>query len=140
MGDRLQFTAPNRELGVANRDLGTIEQIGRDGQITVRMDNGKPVTFDPTRCGTSTMATPSLAIAPRGSLRARTSEHRHQCSPGTHQHPLRICFGIARFAGRADFYQCRFFTLIEPQSSGHKEFSAGFRDRNGNLTRLRIPV
>ena len=46
VGDRLQFTAPNRELRVANRDLGTIEQISRDGQLTVRMDNGKTVSFD----------------------------------------------------------------------------------------------
>jgi conjugative relaxase-like TrwC/TraI family protein len=45
VGDRLQFTAPNRELGIANRDLATVEQI-RDGQLAVRMDNGKPVTFD----------------------------------------------------------------------------------------------
>jgi len=48
VGDRLQFTAPNRELDVANRDLGTIERIGQDGQLAVRMDSGKPVTFDPT--------------------------------------------------------------------------------------------
>jgi conjugative relaxase-like TrwC/TraI family protein len=46
VGDRLQFTAPNRELRVANRDLGTIEQISRDGQLAVRMDNGKTVSFD----------------------------------------------------------------------------------------------
>ena len=46
VGDRLQFTAPNRELRVANRDLGTIEQISKDGQLAVRMDNGKAVSFD----------------------------------------------------------------------------------------------
>jgi conjugative relaxase-like TrwC/TraI family protein len=46
VGDRLQFTAPNRELGVANRDLGTIEQIGQDGKLAVGMDSGKLVTFD----------------------------------------------------------------------------------------------
>ena len=46
VGDRLQFTAPNRELGVANRDLGTIEHIGQDRQLAVLMDNGKTVTFD----------------------------------------------------------------------------------------------
>jgi ATP-dependent exoDNAse (exonuclease V) alpha subunit len=45
VGDRLQFTAPNRELGVANRDLATVEQID-NGQLSVRMDNGKAVTFD----------------------------------------------------------------------------------------------
>jgi hypothetical protein len=46
VGDRLQFTAPNRELGVANRDLGTVEHISLDGQVALRMDNGKSVTFD----------------------------------------------------------------------------------------------
>jgi conjugative relaxase-like TrwC/TraI family protein len=48
-GDRLQFSAPNRELGVANRDLGTVKQIGRDGQLAVRMDNGRAVSFDANR-------------------------------------------------------------------------------------------
>src|SRR5208283_3783135 len=49
VGDRLQFTAPNRELGVANRDLGTIQQIDGHAAMTVRMDGGKDrtVTFDP---------------------------------------------------------------------------------------------
>ena len=47
IGDRLQFTAPNRELGVSNRDLGTIEQIHRDGQLTVRLDNERRISFDP---------------------------------------------------------------------------------------------
>ena len=46
LGDRLQFTAPNRELGVANRDLGTIERIGTNSQLAVRMDGGKTVTFN----------------------------------------------------------------------------------------------
>jgi ATP-dependent exoDNAse (exonuclease V) alpha subunit len=48
-GDRLQFTALNREIGVANRDLGTTEQIGNDGQLALRMDNGKAVSFDANR-------------------------------------------------------------------------------------------
>jgi ATP-dependent exoDNAse (exonuclease V) alpha subunit len=46
IGDRIQFTAPNREIGVANRDLGTIERINKDGQLAVRMDNDKTVSFD----------------------------------------------------------------------------------------------
>jgi conjugative relaxase-like TrwC/TraI family protein len=46
VGDRLGFTAPSKELGVANRDLGTVQQIGNDGQLTVKMDNGRSVTFD----------------------------------------------------------------------------------------------
>lgn len=49
IGDRLQFTAPNKALGVANRDLGTIQQVDEDGKIAVRMDGdqAKTVAFDP---------------------------------------------------------------------------------------------
>jgi ATP-dependent exoDNAse (exonuclease V) alpha subunit len=53
VGDRLQFTMPDKKLGVANRDLGTIENIAqptkdRDRlEVTVKMDSGKSVTFDP---------------------------------------------------------------------------------------------
>jgi len=46
VGDRLCFTTPNRELGVANRDLGTIESISSDGRFSVWMDNKKSVSFD----------------------------------------------------------------------------------------------
>jgi len=48
IGDRLQFTAPNRELGVANRDVGTVQKIEETGKITVRIngDKEKTVTFD----------------------------------------------------------------------------------------------
>jgi ATP-dependent exoDNAse (exonuclease V) alpha subunit len=46
-GDRIQFTSTNRELGVSNRDFGTIDRI--DGkQIDVKMDGEKErtVSFD----------------------------------------------------------------------------------------------
>jgi conjugative relaxase-like TrwC/TraI family protein len=49
VGDRLQFSAPNRVLGVANRDLGTIERIEQDGQFALHMDTGKVITFDTTK-------------------------------------------------------------------------------------------
>jgi conjugative relaxase-like TrwC/TraI family protein len=47
-GDKVQFTAPSRDLPVANRDLGTIQHIGDDGKISVRMDGAKDriVRFD----------------------------------------------------------------------------------------------
>ncbi len=47
VGDRIQFTAPQQELHVANRALGTIEQIGPDGSMSARMDSGRTVSFDP---------------------------------------------------------------------------------------------
>lgn len=48
VGDKIQFTAPSRDLQVANRDLGTIQHIGEDGEISVRMDGAKDriVRFD----------------------------------------------------------------------------------------------
>jgi conjugative relaxase-like TrwC/TraI family protein len=46
VGDRLGFTAPSKELGIANRDLGTVQSIDKDGQLSVQMDNGKSVSFD----------------------------------------------------------------------------------------------
>jgi ATP-dependent exoDNAse (exonuclease V) alpha subunit len=49
VGDRLQWTAPSKDLGVNNRDIGTVEQIRRDGLFTVLMDNGKAVSFDPNQ-------------------------------------------------------------------------------------------
>jgi len=46
-GDRIQFTSTNRELGVSNRDLGTIDRI-EGKQIDVKMDGEKDrsVSFD----------------------------------------------------------------------------------------------
>ena len=49
-GDRIQFTAPDKQLEVSNRDLATIVKL-EDGQITVQMDTkgGRFVTFDPAK-------------------------------------------------------------------------------------------
>jgi ATP-dependent exoDNAse (exonuclease V) alpha subunit len=46
-GDRIQFTAPNKSLGVANRDLGVIESIAPNGRISARLDNNRKIDFDP---------------------------------------------------------------------------------------------
>jgi ATP-dependent exoDNAse (exonuclease V) alpha subunit len=48
-GDRIQFTQNNKAVHVHNRDLGRIEAIGSDNSLTVKMDDGKTVSFDPTR-------------------------------------------------------------------------------------------
>jgi hypothetical protein len=41
IGDKIQFTAPQRDLQVANRDLATIQSIEEDGMIRVRMDGSR---------------------------------------------------------------------------------------------------
>jgi conjugative relaxase-like TrwC/TraI family protein len=47
IGDRVQLTAPNRDPQVANRDLGTLKEFSPDGRMTLRMDSGKEISFDP---------------------------------------------------------------------------------------------
>jgi conjugative relaxase-like TrwC/TraI family protein len=44
-GDRVQFTAPDRSLNVANRELGTIETLDGSGHVRVRLDSGRTVSF-----------------------------------------------------------------------------------------------
>jgi conjugative relaxase-like TrwC/TraI family protein len=45
-GDRVQFTAPDRALHVANRELGTIEAIDASGDLRLRLDSGRAVAFN----------------------------------------------------------------------------------------------
>jgi len=45
-GDRVQFTAPSKDLRVANRELGTIEKINDAGNVQIRMDSGREVVFN----------------------------------------------------------------------------------------------
>lgn len=44
-GDRVQFTAPYRDEGIANRELGTVEQIDSEGNLQIRLDSGRDVQF-----------------------------------------------------------------------------------------------
>ncbi len=45
-GDRIQFTAPNRDQRVANRELGTVEKIDDAGNIRIRLDSGRATAFN----------------------------------------------------------------------------------------------
>jgi conjugative relaxase-like TrwC/TraI family protein len=42
VGDRVQLTAPYPDLKLANRELGTVEGIGQDGRMSLKMDGGRP--------------------------------------------------------------------------------------------------
>ena len=46
-GDRLQFTAPDKQLGIVRRELGTVQRLGRN-EITVKLDgkDGRIIVFD----------------------------------------------------------------------------------------------
>jgi hypothetical protein len=45
-GDRLQLTAPFYPAKLANRELGTLEKIDGDGNLKLRMDDGREVDFN----------------------------------------------------------------------------------------------
>jgi conjugative relaxase-like TrwC/TraI family protein len=47
VGDRIQFTAPDKSLGVANRDMAVIEAIHPDGRLSIRLDNNRQIEFNP---------------------------------------------------------------------------------------------
>jgi len=45
-GDRVQFTAPYRNEHIANRQLGTVQQVDGEGNLQVRLDSGQEVQFN----------------------------------------------------------------------------------------------
>ena len=45
-GDRMQSTAPDKSLKIANRDLGTIESIDESGNVEIKLDSGRQVHFN----------------------------------------------------------------------------------------------
>jgi hypothetical protein len=49
VGDRIQFTGPANELKVVNRELGSIESIGENGRLRLKMDGGRTVELDPRK-------------------------------------------------------------------------------------------
>jgi ATP-dependent exoDNAse (exonuclease V) alpha subunit len=46
VGDRVQLTAPARELQVANRELGTVRSIGEEKRIGLKMDDGRQIEIN----------------------------------------------------------------------------------------------
>jgi ATP-dependent exoDNAse (exonuclease V) alpha subunit len=48
VGDRIQFTAPDKSLGVANRELAVIEAVHPDGRLSARLDNNRHIEFNPS--------------------------------------------------------------------------------------------
>ncbi len=45
-GDRVQLTSPYHEQKLANRELGTVEQIDGSGDLKLKMDSGREVEFN----------------------------------------------------------------------------------------------
>jgi ATP-dependent exoDNAse (exonuclease V) alpha subunit len=45
-GDRVQLTAPDRERHLANRELGTIEEMPAKGELRLHLDSGRTVALN----------------------------------------------------------------------------------------------
>ena len=58
VGDRIQFTAPDKSLGVANRDLVIVKSITTDGHISAQLDNGRQSNSTPPLIDISTTDMP----------------------------------------------------------------------------------
>jgi ATP-dependent exoDNAse (exonuclease V) alpha subunit len=46
VGDRVQFTSPYRDLKIPNREMGVIEEIDREQNLSIRLDSGRSVRFN----------------------------------------------------------------------------------------------
>ena len=46
VGERIQFTAPDKALGVANRDLAVIESIHPDGRVIAALSDNRRIEFN----------------------------------------------------------------------------------------------
>jgi conjugative relaxase-like TrwC/TraI family protein len=49
VGDRIAFTAKDSENRIRSGDFATVERVGDNNALTVRMDNGRKVTLDPEK-------------------------------------------------------------------------------------------
>ncbi len=92
------WASPTATLGAISRIDGT--------QIDVKMDGEKERAGQLRFCEDAALRSwlrRDLAQLPRSDYRPRIGEHGHDRSPRTHQHPLRLCLRLPRFAGRAGF-------------------------------------
>jgi ATP-dependent exoDNAse (exonuclease V) alpha subunit len=48
VGDRIQFTAPDKSLGVANRQLAAIETVDPNGRLSAHLANNRQIEFNPS--------------------------------------------------------------------------------------------
>ena len=96
-GDRVQFTAPIKELHVANRQLGTVEKIDAKAEIS------ESAWTPAARLSSMSASMPHLDYGyavdqpqqPRADRRPRPDPRRHRTRPASGEQPLRLCIGFA---------------------------------------------
>lgn len=49
IGDRIQLTAPNNDLKIANREIGTIQNFDANGGLRLKLESGREADLDPQK-------------------------------------------------------------------------------------------
>ena len=106
VGDRIQFTAPNQQLKIANRDLGTVESIGQDGTMRLRLDDERSVDFNPQYHPHLDHGYAVTSYSSQGQTADRVLVHvdTELACKGPAQQPHGVCLDLARPMGRSDFH------------------------------------
>ncbi len=106
-GERIQFTARDKDLGVNNRDLGIIIKIDTS-LITVRMDGKEEriVSFDPAKMRHFDHGYAVTSHSSQGLTEGRViAEYRHGILALPHQFAVGLRRDFPRLRGRADLHQ-----------------------------------
>jgi conjugative relaxase-like TrwC/TraI family protein len=49
VGDRVQLTAPNNDLTIANREIGTMQNFDANGGLRLKLESGREAVIDPQK-------------------------------------------------------------------------------------------
>ena len=107
-GDRVRFTGIIRELGIANRDLGTIIEI-EGTQISVKMDGEKPreITFDSAQMRHIDHGYAVTSHSSQGLTTGRVLVNMDTTTHAELINSLCLRLGLAGLAGRQNLHQRR---------------------------------
>jgi conjugative relaxase-like TrwC/TraI family protein len=114
VGERIQFTAPDRQLAVANRDLATIESITPDGRIVARLDDNRLIEFDASEHRHFDLGYAMTSHSAQGLTAERVLIH---ADTGVHPDLLNSRFGyvsVSRASHEAQLFT-NDFTKLSPQ-------------------------
>ena len=104
VGDRIQFTAPDKSLGVANLDMAAIEAIHPDSRLSVRLDNNRCIEFNAGEHRHFDHGYAVTSHSSQGLTAERVLVHADTSIPGPAQLPLRLRLDLARASHDAKIY------------------------------------
>ena len=101
------MTAPYHEQKLANRELGTVEKIGGNGDLKLRMDSGREAEFNIAAASASRLRLcGDQPQQPGPDRRPRADPCGHGAGARrAHQQPHGLRVGVARQVRRADVHE-----------------------------------